>query len=223
MNSQDPLISQSVQAAELVTIERDSFRCLGLGFALLLLCMTWQLLGYVSELEYSLKGIESGEWWRLLTAHFVHENWHHFAWNMSAWVLLVFLFGRAFNDFEWALAIIVIATSTSVMLYLWNPELERALGFSAVLHGVVVIGALGTWRRDRLLATAALVGLLLKLSWEQMVGPVSMLDDLHLNYEHRISVEAHLYGALSALILFGIGFYVRQNVTEQNARDQSPA
>jgi hypothetical protein len=52
-------------------------------------------------LRYDRSGIAAGGWWRLLTAHIVHLDWHHLLLNELGLVLVWALFAADYDPIEW--------------------------------------------------------------------------------------------------------------------------
>lgn len=148
------------------------------------------------SLRYERDAILAGEVWRLLTAHLVHLNWSHFALNAGGLVLIWLLFSARLNQLQWLLVVVACALGVSLGLLTLHPALNWYVGLSGLLHGLFVAGALGGiyagYRAEWLL-----LGLLvLKLTWEQLSGPLPGTEDLA---GGLVIVDAHLYGALTGL------------------------
>ena len=87
---------------------------------------------------------------------------------------------------------------TSLGLLLCNPEVQWYQGFSGILHGLFLLGAIDDIAQKRAGGYPLLCLIVFKLSWEalygyntdaQMIGPVI--------------VNAHLYGGLSGAMVAG--------------------
>lgn len=158
--------------------------------ALLLLAMGGDPLRLALRYERSAV-LETGELWRLVTAHIVHGSLLHAVLNSAGLILMAALFPRHYSPKGW-----VIVGLASVLAidagFVWNePHLDWYVGLSGVLHGVLAAGALAWWRRESkvlaLTLTAVVVG---KLGWEQWAGALPLSGDM------PVIVNAHLYGAL---------------------------
>jgi rhomboid family GlyGly-CTERM serine protease len=176
--------------------------------------------GVRSALLYQRELIGAGEWWRLLTANFVHLGWYHALLNVAGTALLVLLCPEPLSPAVWARRVVVIGLAMSLALYAFLPSLHWYVGFSGVLHGLFVLG-LGrqAWLRDPV-AIAALAFLLGKVAWEMVTGaPLSDEEAIG----GRVLVESHLYGSLSALaygLIFG-AFTRTETFRRRRGKDQT--
>src|ERR1700741_1791930 len=78
----------------------------GYGIALLGVCATLALFELSGDagreaLSFDRTAIASGEWWRLLSAHFVHLGAEHAALNGLGVVLMWALFARDYSPARW--------------------------------------------------------------------------------------------------------------------------
>jgi rhomboid family GlyGly-CTERM serine protease len=140
-------------------------------------------------LRYEREAIAAGQWWRLLSAHAVHQDAHHFALNALGLVLVWALFAREFHALAWGGIVLGGALCISAGLWHFDPQLRWYLGASGVLHSVMAAGCvkrLADVQWDRWLLSLCLVA---KLALEQHAAqPVGA--DL------PVIVDAHLYGAI---------------------------
>lgn len=92
--------------------------------------------------------IADGEWWRLISGHFVHSDGQHLLWDVSALVVIGWMLERQRPAlFGWGL----LAGLVAVDLWLWfgMPELERYCGLSGALHAVLLLLLANLWRTTR--------------------------------------------------------------------------
>src|SRR6185369_4054684 len=54
-----------------------------------------------AALRYDRMAIAAGEWWRLITAHFVHIDLEHTLLNVMGFVLMWAIFARDFSPRQW--------------------------------------------------------------------------------------------------------------------------
>jgi rhomboid family GlyGly-CTERM serine protease len=154
--------------------------------------------GVAAVLRYDRAALSGGELWRLLTAHVAHLGWSHLALNLAGLALVWLLCGRSLSLRLWWLLLFVCAMGVSGGLMIFNPDLAWYVGLSGVLHGMIVAGAVaGAYQRERD-SLLLLVLVTLKLGWEQWHGP---MPGSEMSAGGRVVVDAHLYGALSALLL----------------------
>lgn len=176
-----------------------------LPFLLTLLALAAQMAP--QALRYERAAVLHGQVWRLLTGHLTHLGTVHLLLNLGALWLIWLLFADTVPARRWLGGLLVTALGCGLALLLLSPTLAWYVGLSGVLHGLLVIGAAGEWRRGRRpLAAVLLGGLALKLAWEQTVGAMPGSTEL---VGSAVVVEAHLYGALAgvaAALVPGRGF-----------------
>ena len=89
--------------------------------------------------------IGEGEWWRLLTAHWVHGDTSHAGWDIGALFLLGILFE---SKLQGRLLLVLLAATAAVDAWLWwgEPALNFYCGLSGILNGLMILGLLQLWR-----------------------------------------------------------------------------
>ncbi len=149
-------------------------------------------------MRYQRDAILAGEWWRLVTGHFVHLGWAHLGLNVMGLVLMWTLFLADYTPRQWLIIVAGSIATIDAGFLLLNPELVWYVGLSGALHGVLAAGTLAHLRRrepDGWILAVFLIG---KLVYEQVVGvmPYSLKSA-----GGPVVVDAHLYGAVGALIV----------------------
>jgi rhomboid family GlyGly-CTERM serine protease len=173
-------------------LQWDRGRWIWLLFILLALDLVLGLGDSVGQLlRYDRSAIAAGGWWRLLTAHLVHLDVHHLILNELGLVLMWSLFAQDYDAVEWCVIVLAGALAISSGLWWLSPQVSWYVGASGVLHSVMAAGAAKhllerSWDRWILM-----VGLSIKLAWEQWGG----------HHEPMIVVDAHLYGALCGFVV----------------------
>jgi rhomboid family GlyGly-CTERM serine protease len=151
-----------------------------------------------AALRYERGAVLSGEVWRVLTAHLVHADWTHLAWNVGGLVLVFALFAGAYSRRDWLIVMLTSTVAIDLGFLLLEPGLAWYVGLSGVLHGVMAAGLvawLRAWRDPLSIGVAALfVG---KLVWEHLRGALPFTaESLAVPVIH----EAHSYGAIGGLL-----------------------
>jgi rhomboid family GlyGly-CTERM serine protease len=170
------------------------------GLALIGICLLL-LLPEVSgdaaraALRYERSAIEAGQWWRLLTAHFVHLDLEHTLLNSLGVVMMWALFARDFRPGQWVLIAAVIVISIDVGLWFWDTGIHWYVGASGALHGFMAAGTLAHVRRGDLDGWILAIFIVLKLGYEQWSGQLPFSDSTV-----PVVVNAHLYGALGGIV-----------------------
>ncbi len=148
-------------------------------------------------LAWERDSLVAGQAWRFLSGHFVHMGWTHLLLNLAGLALVSWLVGGAFGWLRWLIVALVSLVAIDTGFWFLNPELDWYVGLSGLLHGLLLAGLLpGLLRSDReaLVLTAFVV---LKLVWEQVVGP---LPGSQATTGATVIVDAHLYGAVGGLL-----------------------
>ena len=133
----------------------------------------------------------AGEYWRLLTAGFVHVELWHLAMNMMALLSL----GKIFEPLLGVRRYLLILISSIIvgsLFVLASPENSFVVGLSGGIYGllaayITLILRTGGWRMPPV--RAALMNML--------------FINLLLNFLPNISVHAHLGGFVTGLIMYG--------------------
>ena len=163
----------------------------GRWFWLLLICLILHaVLGLGDSvgalLRYDRGAIGAGGWWRLLTAHLVHLDLHHLLLNELGLVLMWSLFASDYEWDEWCAIVLGGALAISSGLWWLSPKVSWYVGASGVLHSVMAAGAVKHLAKREWDRWILILGLCVKLLWEQLAGRDQPL----------VVVDAHLYGAL---------------------------
>jgi len=155
----------------------------------------------IELLRYQRVEVLDGEWWRLVSAHFVHLGWQHLLMNLAGLALVFGLFHRWLTPLTflfWTLCSLLVI---DVAFLLLDRELEWYVGLSGVLHGLMVAGAVMDIRNRRWGGELILGIVVIKLAWEQFYGP---LPGSEATAGGSVVVNAHLYGAVGGLLAAGV-------------------
>lgn len=176
----------------------------------LLALLLWSQPQWYDTLDWSRSHLEQGQWWRAITGHLLHSNTAHLLMNLGGLALIFSIHQPHYRTTTMAPMCIVMALLISLGLW-WLPGTEHYVGLSAILHGLFTWGAckdIATgWRSGYLL----LLGVLIKVGWEQISGGS---EDIAALIDARVAVESHLLGVLSALLLFGLAWLYRHAARE---------
>src|SRR3954466_2836287 len=169
------------------------------GWVLLGACLVLALPEFGGEtvrdaLSYDRAALSHGQFWRLLTAHFVHIDAQHALLNSLGLVLMWALFARDYSPLRWLAIYLVSSLAISLGLFVFDPQIEWYVGASGALHGVMTAGTLAHLRRRDLDGWILAVFIVAKLSYEQLVGSMPFSGALN------TVVDAHLYGAIGGLL-----------------------
>ena len=97
---------------------------------------------------YDRTAIAEGEWWRLLSGHWVHSDRGHAVWNIAALLVSGLIFERSLR---WRLPLALLLATAGVDTWLWwgEPALQRYCGLSGILNGLIAAGLVQLWRDVR--------------------------------------------------------------------------
>jgi rhomboid family GlyGly-CTERM serine protease len=149
--------------------------------------------GLWDKLIFDAAEVQTGQWWRLLAAHWTHVDGEHLAWNLAALALLAALIERVSRRLLlWTLT----AGMLSVDLLLLSPlcSLDRYCGLSGVLNGLFVVTLFLLWQQNRspwVIITGVLCGA--KILVELAAGEALFTSAAWPPY-----AAAHLAGAMAA-------------------------
>ncbi len=145
-------------------------------------------------LGYQRAALADGQWWRLLSAHFVHLDLEHAALNAMGLVLMWALFARDYPPARWLAIYLGAALTVSAGLWWLNPELAWYVGASGALHGAMTAGTLAHLRRGDLDGWILAAFIVVKLGYEQFAGALPFAGS------PDTVVDAHLYGAIGGVV-----------------------
>src|ERR1700712_479849 len=124
------------------TLQWDRGRWVSLLLILLMLDLVLGLGDSVGAwLRYDRGAIAGGGWWRLLTAHIVHLDFHHLILNELGLVLVWALFAADYTAVEWLVIVLAGALAISSGLWWGSPRVAWYVGASGVLHTIMAAGA----------------------------------------------------------------------------------
>ncbi|MBV8575244.1 MAG: rhombosortase [Acetobacteraceae bacterium] len=169
------------------------------GLALLAACMLLILPELGGDrarewMRYERSAVAAGEWWRLLTAHFIHLGLEHAVLNGLGLVLMWALFARDYTARAWLAILGASIAAIDLGLWISDSTVGWYVGSSGALHGVLAAGTLAHLRRRDLDGWILAVFLVVKLTYEQLSGALPFTD------QAAVVVDAHLYGAVGGLL-----------------------
>lgn len=175
---------------------------LWLVLALWLLLVLTQSLD-VSYLAYNRDAIAKGDYWRLITGHFIHLNNMHLLLNMLGVGMVLMLFDHLLAIWQWIVVLLASALIISLLIYLNLPQVQAYVGLSGVIHTLYVLGTLQLLNqpKERNFAIILMLMVTLKLLTENVGQGISFTADM---IGGRVLYQAHLYGALAGLFLGAI-------------------
>lgn len=169
------------------------------GFLLLVLLLGALDQAALEALRYDRALIASGEGWRIFTGNFVHLGPGHLLLDSTGLLLLLLFFRDVFSPRDWALAVLTGSLVVGGGLWLFNPDVSRYVGISGVLYTLLFAGLLLSFRHTPLINGIVFVGMAYRLWSEQQPG--YDVNYMQSSIGGAVMVDAHLYGALAALLV----------------------
>ncbi|WP_413707797.1 rhombosortase [Ralstonia sp. Ralssp110] len=164
---------------------------------------------------YQREAVRAGQWWRIVTAMWVHlGTWHWLADAMAA-AGLILLLARVLRPHVIVGALVVCGVLVQIAL-LNQPTVQWYGGLSGALHGLAAWGGLRLLkpsadgaedRFSRWIGVALCVGVLVKVWLEQSwLSPIAY--DPHWGF--GVVRIAHAFGAVSGLLIWVLGEWCAQ-------------
>ncbi|QOX78242.1 rhombosortase [Trichlorobacter lovleyi] len=137
--------------------------------------------------------VEQGEWWRLITGHFVHLSWQHYLYDLTALgVTLALCTAIGLRSATIAKTALLSAGTVSATLLLSHP-VDIYGGVSGITAGLLSLGTLGIINKGAWFSGATLsVCLLLKILLELHGIAVSAIAPVW---------QAHAAGAATGIMI----------------------
>jgi len=175
----------------------------------IVIALTLAALGPLMQpaLEFNRELINNGELWRLLTGNFLHTNSWHLLFNVAGLVLLQLLFGQYFTAKALVWFTVINASAVGLLLFYFSPDIIYYVGLSGYLHGLFVAGCLREIQSGIKTSYLLLFGVTGKIYYEQTSGASAQMSEL---INANVAVDAHLYGAIAALPMFGAYWLYRR-------------
>ena len=145
-------------------------------------------------LRFDREGIARGEWWRLITGHYVHLSLNHAAMNAACFGLLGVLFQSDFGLRRWYGAWLFVSVCVALALWWGSSEIQWYVGLSGALYGMSAAGLLLFWRRLPWLYGASYALVVCKVL-TQPLGQDTTAMSLFIGGD--VIAVAHLYGLVA--------------------------
>lgn len=165
---------------------------------LILLSSLLAWLGMNNELEFNRQLIEQDQLWRLFTSQFVHANWAHLGLNCAGIALIWLLHGEYTSPSRYGFNIATLAIWCGLGVFWFCPTITIYTGLSALLHGVIIWGAIKDVTVGLKSGYVLFIGVWVKLIAEQINGPSADIGAL---INSTVAVDAHLIGAIGGVLL----------------------
>ena len=152
-------------------------------------------------LEFDRNAIYQGQWWRLLTGHFLHTNFWHLLMNLGGFVLIWLLHGMYYSNRQFLFNLVLGCGLIGLAVLFWSPAISLYVGLSGWLHALLVCGCCIDIQRHWSSGWLILLAVFAKVCWEQWQGASAEVVTL---IGAEVATDAHLYGALSGLFMYAL-------------------
>jgi len=143
-----------------------------------------------------LERVLQGEYWRLLTGHFMHVDGEHLLWNILALIILGFVIEQN-NRFSLILSLGVSIVCLDIFLLSSWSHLDIYCGFSGVLNSLLVTALYGQMQKQKSLIFIFIGG----ICFIKIVSEILMNQALFSNISWPSYPYAHLIGFFSGAII----------------------
>ncbi|OUS24847.1 rhombosortase [Gammaproteobacteria bacterium 45_16_T64] len=151
--------------------------------------------------------INGGEWWRLISAHFVHLSPNHALLNVTGYLILGFGFRNEVNPKEEMSALFFAMTGVGLGIYFFSPELSWYVGLSGATYGLLVSNVIISMKKTPFLSGFFLFFVVTKIIYEQFFAPTDRFTEELIG--GSVAIDSHLYGAISG-IFPGLFWFLRK-------------
>jgi len=149
-------------------------------------------------LQYARAPILAGEWWRLVTGHFVHIDAAHLALNCAVILAWLYVFRERESPLVVATRLLAYAVLSGLGMLAFSPDLTWMLGASALTYALIAGSALrAAIVGPRMLGLIVLAGLAARIGAEQIWSLESWFGHF---VDYPIATAAHGHGVVAGLV-----------------------
>jgi rhomboid family GlyGly-CTERM serine protease len=154
------------------------------------------------DFSYLRGEVAGGQWWRVLSGQFVHNNTSHLFSNMVALLLCRILLSTVYTERNFVVSLLSCTLITGLAIHFLLPLYGYYLGISAALYGILIAGALGMLRGRPYWGAALLLLIVVKLARDYFVPDSVALVSQRIGVP--VAVEGHFMGVFAG-VLVGAG------------------
>ncbi|GAB2993144.1 rhombosortase [Psychrosphaera aestuarii] len=142
--------------------------------------------------------VKDGQLWRIISGQLVHTNTAHLYMNLAGLLLVWALHGDHYRPYALP-ALSIIGVVCVGLLVTFFSQTGSYSGFSGVLHFLLAFGALiDISKRDKT-GWLLIIGLILKVAYENTFGAASSTAEL---IGAAVAVDAHAFGVVTGILIF---------------------
>ncbi|MFF9196499.1 rhomboid family intramembrane serine protease [Streptomyces sp. NPDC014779] len=179
------------------------------------------MIGLAYSDELGIIGVADGEWYRLITSAFLHQEAAHFLFNMLGLWVIGGIVEPELGRIRYTALCLLSGLSGSALVYLLSPVHEGALGASGIVFGLI-----GAWvvlaRRHRYDMRPVLIFVAISLvftfarpgvSWQAHIGGLVAGALLTYAFVHAPRARRALvqYGACGLLLAIDLGIVLARS------------
>lgn len=163
-------------------------------------------------LRFDREQLDQGQWWRLITANWMHLSFNHYLGNVAGVLLVAYIARGSLNNKMGAALILWSMLVVGAGLYGYADYLSYYVGLSGALHGILLAAPFASRAYGMSTCVMFAAFILGKVIWEQ----TSAYDDMALVevIGGRVEVNSHLFGALAGLCFLPVIVYLNHQQSE---------
>lgn len=142
--------------------------------------------------------VDSGQWWRLITANLVHLGGWHTVMNLASLWLISFIFQPLLKSSYWISWVLLLYFVNILAMHLWTPHIIHYVGMSGALYGLIAACATAELRLGVKISGLLLIIVGIKIFLPQIIGVESEYDDF---LGGAVVEESHIIGFIQGIIL----------------------
>ncbi|MGS0692953.1 rhombosortase [Shewanella sp. 30m-9] len=164
-------------------------------------CISLFYLRLDSLLAYQRYLILDGEWWRLVSGNLLHTNAWHLYMNLAGFWVILALHEQHYRAKGLSILFFSLCLMQGLGLLAFYPMLIGYVGLSGMMHGLFAFGAVCDIRQGYKSGYLLLLGVILKVAYEQYFGASIEMTQL---IGARVATEAHLVGLVCGLLCVSV-------------------
>lgn len=142
--------------------------------------------------------VDSGQWWRLVTANLVHLGGWHTVMNLASLWLISFIFQPLLKPSYWITWVLLLYCVNILAMHLWTSHIIHYVGMSGALYGLIAACATAELRLGVKISGVLLLIVGIKIFLPQIMGVEEEYDDF---LGGAVVEESHIIGFIQGIIL----------------------
>ena len=221
--------AEIAREAQATARAREFFRQWWFSLLVMALISVTNLLpdSLIENLAFQADKIGNGQWWRILSCHFVHLGTNHYLLNIVGFLILSVAFREDITPKEEIVSLLISCLGVSAGLYFFSPELGWYVGLSGALYGIMAHYLIVGWSRTPFLSAIFILFLTSKLVYQQFfpdsASTTGQLTGTAAFIGGPVAEDSHVYGAISGFItgLASLFLFHRRHAQTSSASDRA--